>query len=85
MDNPQGQSPIKKPIKQFNSYVKYSGLAFQMIITCGLATWAGYRIDQYFDFKFPGFTLGFLLISLIGIIYWLIISVTKDSDNEKKL
>ena len=84
MDTPQ-QSPIKKRTRQFNTYIKYSGLAFQMIITCGAATWIGYKVDNYFGFEFPAFTLGLLLSSLIGIIYWLIISVTRDSKNEEKL
>lgn len=85
MDNPQDKSPLKKPTRQFNTYIKYSGLAFQMILTCGLATWIGYKLDTYFRFKFPAFTLGLLLSSLIGIIYWLVVSVTKDSENEEKL
>ena len=85
MDNPQERSPQKRPIKQYNTYIKYSGLAFQMIAVCGLATWLGYWIDNKLNLKFPAFTLTLLISSLVGIIYWLINSVIKDSEDEKKL
>ena len=84
MDSPQHQSPRKKASKQFNSYVKYSGLAFQMMVTCGLATWLGYWIDQSLGLKFPAFMVGLLICSLVGVIYWLVLSVIKDSGDEKK-
>jgi len=29
-----------------NSYLKYSGMGFQMITVIGLFTWAGYEIDK---------------------------------------
>ena len=79
MDNPQ-QSPQKKPIKQYNDYLKYSGLAFQMMATAGISTWIGYKIDHYLELRFPVFTISLLLIALTGVIYWLIKSVTNDSE-----
>jgi len=79
MDNPQ-QSHQRKPTKQYNDYLKYSGLAFQMMATAGIATWIGYKIDQYLELRFPAFTISLLLVSLIGVIYWLIKSVTNNSE-----
>lgn len=32
--------------KQANSYVKYSGMAFQMVLIIGGMTFVGYKIDQ---------------------------------------
>jgi len=29
-----------------NSYLKYSGMGFQMIAVIGLFTWGGYKIDK---------------------------------------
>jgi hypothetical protein len=48
--------------------------------TAGIATWIGYKIDQYLELRFPAFTISLLLVSLIGVIYWLIKSVTNNSE-----
>ncbi|WP_295767778.1 AtpZ/AtpI family protein [uncultured Mucilaginibacter sp.] len=34
---------MSKPI---NSYIKYSGIAFQMILIIGVLTFAGYELDK---------------------------------------
>lgn len=65
----------KKPL---NEYLKYSGLAMQMGITIGLATWAGVSLDKYFDFeKVPVFTLVFVLLSIFASLYALIRQLTR--------
>jgi len=33
--------------KPVNNYIKFTGIAFQMIIIIGVFTFAGYKIDQY--------------------------------------
>ncbi len=33
--------------KALDGYIKYSGLAFQMIAIIGICTFAGYKIDEY--------------------------------------
>lgn len=49
----------KQPV---NTYLKYSGLAFQLLATIGIFGWLGYKLDQYLSLKFPAFMLlfGFL-------------------------
>jgi hypothetical protein len=48
----------KKDLKQeANAYLKYSGLGLQLLITILASGWIGYKIDQYFAFKFPVFML----------------------------
>ena len=62
---PTGQ---KEPSRT-NSYIKYSGFAFQLLGGIGLAAWAGYRLDKYVDFKFPIFTLSFVMLVFGGMLY----------------
>ena len=54
-------SPSRKQ-SQSKSYLKYSGLAFQLLGAIGVFGWLGYRLDQYLELKLPAFTLtiGFL-------------------------
>lgn len=67
----------KKKPKAFNNYVKYSGLAFQLVGTIGLAGWLGYLLDNYLGLKFPLFILIFTLTAFTGTIYSLYRSFNK--------
>ena len=62
---------------RLQSYLKYSGLAFQMIIVLGLAAFAGIKLDAYVGNKNPWFTILFMLLGVVGSIYKIIISVMK--------
>ena len=70
---------MKKPksSQAYNAYLKYSGLAFQMIAVIGLSLWAGMSLDQYLNLKFPAFTVTFSLLSVIGIMIKVIKSMPK--------
>ncbi|HMP98474.1 MAG TPA: AtpZ/AtpI family protein [Cyclobacteriaceae bacterium] len=59
--------------------MKYSGLAIQMLITIGLAGWAGYALDKWIGWKFPAAMLGFILIAFAGTIYQLYRSLNRDA------
>lgn len=48
-----------------NSYIKYSGIGFQMIGIIGVFTYAGIKLDQYQQTKTPIYTC---LLSLLGVI-----------------
>jgi F0F1-type ATP synthase assembly protein I len=63
--------------KQPNSFLKYSGLALQMIGTLLLFTWLGRKTDSYFKTKTPWFTISAMLIGLFGIMYKLIKDFSK--------
>ncbi len=65
--------------KKDNHFLKYSGLALQMIGTLLLFTWIGRKGDSYFKFKTPWLTIGAILVGLTGIMYKLI----KDFDKNK--
>ncbi len=77
-------SPKKNPkiLNQYKAYLKYSSLAFQMLVVMAVAVWGGVKLDQLLNIKFPVFTLLFSISSLIGIIYYLIRSVSEDKFNE---
>ena len=66
------ESNKSKPESQPNNSMRYSGLAFQMLAILGLATWGGLSLEAYLNLKFPVFTILFLVVALIGIIYMLI-------------
>lgn len=61
------QNPKKKP--QVDQYLKYSGMAFQLAIVLGAGTWAGMRIDRYFQTERPYFTALLALVSLFAGLY----------------
>ncbi len=62
---------------KLQSYLKYSGLAFQMLIVLGLAAYGGMRLDAYVGNKNPWFTILFMVLGVVGSIYKIIVSVMK--------
>ena len=66
------QNSKKKQQGQPNQFLKYSNLAFQLLLIFGVALWGGIALDDYLNFKFPLFTLVFILGALTGVIYQLI-------------
>jgi len=62
----QDQPDKKKPT---NSYLKYSGLAFQLLAAIGIFGWLGYKLDQYWSLKFPAFML-LLGMSAFGVMMY---------------
>ena len=82
MASQKSLSKNNKLPKPFNSYLKYSGLAVQMLVTIGLMAFLGYKLDQWLDIIFPVFLLLFVFASLGLIIYRLIKSVEEDNADE---
>jgi hypothetical protein len=50
----------------------------QMVVTIGVAAWAGYKADQYLELKFPVFLLTLSFAAFGGIMYKLYRSITRD-------
>ncbi|MCX7744715.1 MAG: AtpZ/AtpI family protein [Flavobacteriales bacterium] len=46
-------------------YLKYSGLAFQMLAIIAAGVWLGARLDKNYNMASPVFTLVFALISVL--------------------
>ncbi|MEZ5104241.1 MAG: AtpZ/AtpI family protein [Draconibacterium sp.] len=49
----------------FDNFIRYSGLGFEMMIIIGIFTFLGYKIDQWMENDFNGFTLGLMIFSVI--------------------
>ena len=71
----------KKPEQQrqenIKPYVKYSGMAFQMIGALVLAAFAGRKLDEYAGNQKPWFTIGLLLLAVVATMILTIISINK--------
>ncbi|GHA65949.1 AtpZ/AtpI family protein [Pontibacter akesuensis] len=82
MTTPSSPDKEDKPEKQrqdnIKPYVKYSGMAFQMIGALLLAAWAGQELDEYMGNKQPWFTIVLLLVAVVATMVLTIISITKN-------
>jgi hypothetical protein len=63
---------LQKTKKNFDDFIRYSSLAFEMIVIMGVGTGAGMVIDHWLDLKFSVFTLVLMILSVIGAIYYAI-------------
>jgi F0F1-type ATP synthase assembly protein I len=75
MSQPEEQKP--KGDDSFKSYLKYSGLAFQMIGAMVLAAWGGSKLDEAMGNENPWMTIVLLVVAVIGTMVLVIISLSK--------
>jgi F0F1-type ATP synthase assembly protein I len=55
---------------KFDAFIKYSSLGFEMMTIIALGTFLGYKIDQWMENEFKGFTFGLMVFSVIlSILY----------------
>jgi hypothetical protein len=55
---------------KIDNFIRYSSLGFEMMAIIGAGTFGGYKIDQWMKNEFKGFTLGFMILSVVlAIIY----------------
>lgn len=59
----------QKPKKKFDDFIRYSSLAFEMIVIMGIGTWSGILLDDWLELGFPAFTLVLMIVSVVGAIY----------------
>jgi hypothetical protein len=55
--------------KNQNNYARYASMGTMMIVTIGLGTFAGVKIDRWLEIKFPIFTLILSIFSVFTAIY----------------
>lgn len=55
----------EKKRKQLSGVIKYSGLAFQMIVVILIVLYGGMKLDEYLEKEFPLFTI---LGAFLGVI-----------------
>ena len=63
------QNKYQKPKKKVDDFIRYSSLAFEMIAIMGIGVFAGWKIDHWLVLSFPAFTLGLMILAVIGAIY----------------
>lgn len=59
-----------KPKKKFDNFVRYSSLGFEMMAIIGGFTFLGYKIDQWMENGFKGFTLGLMVLGVVGALVY---------------
>jgi F0F1-type ATP synthase assembly protein I len=77
-DTPDHKNPEQKRQNNVKPYVKYSGMAFQMIGALVIAAYAGMKLDDYAGNENPWFTVALLLIAVIATTVLTIVSITKN-------
>ncbi|OKL41266.1 AtpZ/AtpI family protein [Pontibacter flavimaris] len=76
-DPEKEQKPAQRVQESMKPYVKYSGLAFQMIGALVLAAFAGQWLDDKVGNDKPWFTIGLLLTAVIATMVLTILSINK--------
>jgi ATP synthase protein I len=72
------QDPSSSKKKQPNTYARYSGIAFQMIIIVIAGVYAGIWLDEKLNLKKPIFTLVLSFLSVILSMYSVIREFLKE-------
>ena len=73
---PGPSQPSKKP-SRYNSYLRYSGLAVQLLVTIGVCGWVGYQADQYLGNKYPLIMLLLGFLGFAGSMYQIYRSINR--------
>lgn len=60
------------------SYLKYAGLAFQIVFTIMALAYGGMKLDEYVGNEKPWYTLGLSVFGVIGTMVYLIKRVASD-------
>jgi len=71
-------SPNKKS-RPYSNYLRYSGLALQLLITIGVSGWLGYQADRYFGNKYPILMLLLGFLGFGGSLYQIYRSINRQS------
>ncbi|HAA14788.1 MAG TPA: ATPase F0F1 [Cytophagales bacterium] len=77
MENPTDE-PESNPSRPQNNFLRFSGLAFQMLAVFGLAFWGGQALDRYWELNFPMVTISLLFLAVVGTVVSLIKNLPKD-------
>ncbi|WP_347157472.1 AtpZ/AtpI family protein [Pontibacter chitinilyticus] len=77
MENTPDKKP--KPSRQddVKPYLRYSGLAFQMIGAMVLAAFGGMKLDAYFHTQHPWCTIVLLVLAVVASMVLVIVSLNK--------
>ncbi|UXP33765.1 AtpZ/AtpI family protein [Reichenbachiella agarivorans] len=76
--NPKKFRESGKPNKKGFNYLKFSGLAFEMLAFILLGVWGGYKLDEVFSMEYPVFTAVLSLVGVVSSLIYLIKKLPKD-------
>jgi hypothetical protein len=68
---------MKNETKNPSRFLRFSGLAMQMLGTILVFTYAGYKLDEHLELSTPVWTIILSLTSIGGSLYLLIRNVSK--------
>jgi ATP synthase protein I len=71
------KTPKKQDQDKQNPYLKYTGMAFQMVAIIGLSVWGGIRLDAWLGMKFPVFLVVLSVLGFVGAILAVIKSLPR--------
>jgi len=71
------QKPTNKPKNSFDNFIRYSSLGFEMMVIIGGFTFLGFKIDQWMKNEFKGFTLGLMVLGVVGALVYATRSLLK--------
>jgi len=69
-------------VKKSSGFLRYSGMAMQMLGTILVFTYGGYKLDEWQQNKVPVWTLVLSLTSIAASLYLLIKGINKTGDGE---
>jgi hypothetical protein len=73
--------PPQKPNRSNADLMKYAGLGMQLLVSLGLAVYAGYKADKWLNVHFPILVWVLPLIVLFLLIYKLIRETSKKKND----
>lgn len=65
----QDPSRLNRKPAQYNNYLRYSGLAFQLLAAIVIGGWLGYKADQWLNLRYPVFMVILGLAGFGGSLY----------------
>ncbi len=63
---------FRKNKNKFDSFIRYSSLAFEMMAMIVFGTFLGYKTDQWLNNDFKWFTLILMVLSVVGSVIYFI-------------
>lgn len=77
------KNPKKQINNSLNSYTRFSSIAIQMFVIIGIGTFAGIKLDEYFQNKNDLFTITLSLLSVILSILYVVRSIISSSKDKE--
>lgn len=77
-----GFSKPKKGVKRYSTFLKYSSLSTEMIVTLLICAYGGKYCDDILETSGPYFTIGFLLFGVFASLVILINGLKKISNKK---